>query len=436
MILNLIVLISMVLILFLVNITGIGSFFNIGDQAALAFGFILLASYVSGLIARRAKLPMITGFLLAGFLFGPNVLGAISPGLRFLTPQILDELSIFNTIALGLIAFSAGGEMKLDEVKKSLKGIAFVSMGQSMVAASLTLPAVFLLGYFFDIFSGYTGATLLGIGLLFAVIAMANSPSSTIALIVEYKAKGPMTTMVLGVTILKDVVVIIMFSFAMIAAKILIQEQGDINLWLFALILWEVLGSIAIGCGLGFLMGQYMKYVGRELPLILLALAFIAMELAHDFHLSGLLLCMFAGFYVENFTDKGKLLIGSIERYSLPIYVLFFTITGANLQLQLLVNVWPVVLVLVLVRTISIWAGTTGGAALAGGSKTIRKYLWLGFITQAGVTLGLATIIEKEFGQIGAALMTIIVATVAVNQIIGPVLFRFGLLRSGEGTAE
>lgn len=436
MILNLLVLTSMVLILFLVNVTGIGSFFNAGEQAALAFGFILLASYVSGLIAKRAKLPMITGFLLAGFLFGPNVLGAISPALRFLTPQILEELSIFNSIALGLIAFSAGGEMKLEALRKSLRGIAFVSVGQSLIAASITLPVIVLLGSLFGPFEGYTTATLLGVGLLFSVIAMANSPSSTIALIIEYRAKGPLTTTVLGVTILKDVVVIVLFSFTMIAAKILIQDQGGINLWLFILILWEVLGSIAIGCGLGFLMGQYMKYVGRELPLIFLALSFIAMELAHDFHLSGLLLCMFAGFYVENFTNKGKLLIESIERYSLPIYVLFFTITGANLQLQLLLKVWPIVLVLVAIRTISIWAGTTGGALVTGSSKTIRKYLWLGFVTQAGVTIGLATIIQKEFGQIGTSLMTIIVAAVAVNQIVGPVLFRYGLLKSGEGSSD
>jgi Kef-type K+ transport system membrane component KefB len=436
MIRNLTVLITLMIILFAVNVTGIGSFYTIGDHAALAFGFILLASYVSGRIARRAKLPMITGYLLAGFFFGPHVLGAVVPELRILTPEILEDLSIFNTIALGLIAFNAGGEMKMESLKSALKSIAAVALGQTVSAGILMVTALMIFGSRFALFADLSTGAILGVSVLFAVIAMANSPSSTIALIVEYKAKGPLTTISLGVTILKDVVVIVAFSLAMILAQLLLGAEGGSHIEIVGLLIWEVAGSIGIGLGLGWLMGKYIKYVGREMPLILLALSFLAMSLANDLHLSGLLLCMSAGFYVENFTDRGGLLIDAIERYSLPIFVLFFTITGAELQLVVLAQVWPMVLLLVGLRTFSIWAGTTAASALAKDPPTVRKNLWLGFLTQAGVSLGLATLIGEEIPGIGVEIETIIVAAVALNQIAGPVAFRFGLLKSGEGKVE
>jgi NhaP-type Na+/H+ or K+/H+ antiporter len=257
-----------------------------------------------------------------------------------------------------------------------------------------------------------------------------------LALIVEYHAKGPLTTVTLGVTILKDVVVIILFSIAMVAAKLLTGVGGELDLALVGLILWEVLGSLAIGAGLGYLLGKYIDTVGRESPLILLALSFFAMELAHNFHLSGLLLCMATGFFVENYTTKGDALIQAIERYSLPVFVLFFTITGAQLDLAVLRKIWPLVLLLVAVRTFAIWAGTTAGSVFAKDPPVVRKNLWLGFITQAGVSLGLATLIERELPGIGGPLKTTIVAVVAVNQIIGPILFRWGLLTSKEGKTQ
>ena len=435
MIVDLLVLVSLAALLGSINALGIGSFLTVGDHSALAFGFILLTSYVTGRIVRRWGLPMITGYLLAGLIFGPYVLGNISPSLRILSPQILDELSIFNSIALGLIAFSAGGEVKIDAIRKRLKSIAYVTGGQ-VVGAALLAPILWLALPLFLAFKGAPINAVLASAALFSVLAMANSPSTTLALILESRAKGPLTTTSLGVTILKDVLVIVMFSVVMVAAKALMAAQGELDVTLLLLLLWEVAGSLAIGLGLGYLMGQYMKYVGRELPLILLALALVAIELALDFHLSGLLLCMAAGFYVVNFTESGNLLIRAIAGYSMPVFVLFFTITGAELQLPLLVHAWPLVLTLVVLRTVSIWAGSTTGSALAKDSSKVRKNVWLGFVSQAGVTLGLAMLIGQEIPHIGQTIQTIVVATVAINQLVGPVLFRIGLVRVGEAQAE
>lgn len=432
-VLDLLLLATLIFIVWIVNSSKLGSFSKDGEVTSFAFGFILLASFVSGRLSKRISMPALTGYLIAGFLFGPELLGTFIPSLSILTPEILDDLSVFNTIALGLIAFSAGGEMELGVLKKNLKSIVFVSFGQAIVALSVTIPVILLLGGKFAVFSGLTFNALFGIALVLSVICMANSPSSTLALIVEYKAKGQLTTTTLGVTIMKDVVVIVMFSLSMLLAKHLAAPQSQMDVTIIGTVVWEVVGSIIIGLLLGFIVGQYIKYVGRESPLIMLAISFFAMELALQFHFSGLLLCMTTGFYVVNFTNKGPLLLKALGSYSLPIFVLFFTITGANLELASLLIVWPAVLLLVAIRTISLWAGTTGASALAKDPPKIRNNLWLGFITQAGVTLGLASLIKDKIPDVGGALMTIIVAAVAINQIIGPIAFRWALLKSGEG---
>ncbi len=431
MIIDFLVLLILIAVIWSMNAFHLGSFLNTGENAALVFGFVLLASYLIGKTTRRAKMPMLTGYLLAGFFFGPHFWSLFDTSFRIISIDVLEELSIINSMALGLIAFSAGGEMQIGVLRERLKTIFSITVGQTLFTFVLVLTAAIILGPYAPLSAGLSQGGILGIGILFCVIALANSPSTAIALIIEYQARGPMTTAILGVTVLKDVLVIILFSLAMIAAKLLMGEVANTNAMLVGLIFWEVVGSLAIGCFLGFLMGQYMKYVGRELPAIVLFLAFAALELSSNLHLSGLLLCMSTGFYIENFTDQGKVLIDAIERFSLPVFVLFFTIVGADMQLNALAGVWPTVLVLVVLRMASTWIGSRLGATIVGESETSRKYVWTGFIPQAGVTLGLATVAAKLPG-IGPELKTIIIAMVAVNQLIGPLIFRYGLIRSGE----
>ena len=146
-------------------------------------------------------------------------------------------------------------------------------------------------------------------------------------------------------------------------------------------------------------------------------------------------MCMIAGFVIENFTDRGGDLIQAVERYSLPVFIVFFAINGANLDWSLLANVWPLVVLLVAVRIAAIWLGTSVGSSIAGDEAPIRRNLWLGFLTQAGVTLGLATLIEARIPGMGTQIKTIVIAMIAINQVVGPLAFRFGLFRSGEARA-
>ena len=433
MILDLAVLLVLLVIIWLVNVTGIGAFFTIGDHASLAFGFILLSSYVCGRVAKRAKLPMITGYLIAGMVFGPYLIAKYLPSLGILTKEVIASLELFETIALGLIAFSAGGEMKMDMIRERLRSILTVAGVQTLVVFVFGFFGIMLIFPFFDLFASVPHKRMIGTALLLAVVSTAKSPASTIALILEFRSRGPLTTSALGVTVVKDVLVLVLFSFAMIGAKLLFGVGGSPDtLGIVLTLSKEVFGSLGIGLLVGFIMARFMHIVDRELPMILLALSFVAMKAGQEWHLSGLLICMVAGFYVENWGGEGDRLIRAIDHFSLPIFVLFFTITGAKLQLNTLVGLWPVVLVLVLLRLAVTFGGTWLGSRIAGDPPMVRKNLWMAFVTQAGVSLGLASIIAKQIPGIGDEIRTIIVAAVAVNQIIGPIAFRYALLHSGE----
>ncbi|MCB9487871.1 MAG: cation:proton antiporter [Deltaproteobacteria bacterium] len=429
---HLLVAASLVTMIWLLKFLQIGQFSTVVDEAALAFGFILLVAFIVGKAVKRVGLPGLTGYLFTGMIFGPYGIGVLHPSLQFVTAGALEELKVFQSIALGLIAFSAGGEMRLESVKKRLRGILYVASVPSLFEFLWVFAATWFASPYVDFGHELTTAGRVGVALIFGVIAISVSPAATIAIVLEYRAKGPMTTMVLGSVVVKDVLVIIGFSITLVASKILILGNTDWDITIVGIVAWEVFGSLGLGLLLGYILAQYMRYVGREMPLIVLALSFLAVELARDFHLSGLLLLLSAGFYVENYSEEGDRLVQAIDRYSLPVLVLFFTMSGAKVHLTDLLPVLPFVLLYVGVRVFAVWAGVLVANNMAGSSTHIKKYAWTGLISQAGVTLGLAALLSREFPEIGGTVSTMIVAAVAVNEIVGPILFREGLKRAGE----
>jgi hypothetical protein len=195
----------------------------------------------------------------------------------------------------------------------------------------------------------------------------------------------------------------------------------------------ELGGSLAGGVVLGALVTFYMRGVGAVLPLFIVGIAVLASQVSRQFHLEPLLLCMVAGFIIENATSMGRRFIDAIERSSLPVYVVFFAIGGAAMNLEAVRSMWFVALVFVAARAGLIAASTAAGEALAGqASSAVKRYAWMGFLPQAGVTLGLASIVARKFPDWGPEVKTIALAMIAMNQIVGPVAFRWALLRSGE----
>lgn len=400
---------------------------HVGQEMAMTLGFILIVSYLIGNVFPRFKLPMITGYMLTGVLFGPSLFELFAPEWGVVPRRALEELSLLNHIALGLIAFTAGGELKISAIKARWKTYFSITLVQSVVAFVGVGGLLYVLAPKLPGLSGLESKALMVTIVLLACTSVAKSPATTIAVINESQSAGPMTDVALGVTVIKDMVVIGLFAASLSVSRALIAPGEGPGAELLLTISWEIIGSLLVGAILGKVLTLFIEKLGEDLPLALLGVAFLSVYLAEHVHLHGLMICMMAGFVVENFSPHGEEFIHAVERYSLPVYVVFFTLAGADMNLQALAEVGWVASLLVLARTTFTYAGTWLGAQLVNESKVIRNYGGLGFLGQAGVTLGFSVIIADSFPEVGGLLSTIIVAAVALNQIIGPVAFRYAL---------
>lgn len=419
---------------FTVRVLTAGTPVDGAADATMVLGFVLVVSYLAGRVAIRANLPSITGYLAVGVLFGPWVLAPVFSGITILSHEAAVSLQLLDGAALGLIALTAGGELKLSMVRERRRSIAWVVGGHVLVVAPGVAAVMMGLFYLVGGLPDVPTASMVAAAGMLGVTAVAKSPATTIAVIQEYKAKGPMTDLVLAVTVAKDVVVVTLFTVAL-AFALMAVEAGGGGAGVPALALrtaWEVLGSLALGLALGWILAQYARWVKAEMPLLVLALAFVSGGLNEAYHLSGLLMCMVAGFYVENFSEHGHTLIQAVEKHAQPLYIIFFTIAGAALDFGALAVAWPVAVGLALSRMAFTFLGTWFGARATGEPQAVRDLAWTGFIGQAGVTLGFAAVLADRLPAVGPTLRTVIVAAVALNQIAGPILFRWGLTRAGE----
>ena len=406
-------------------------------RSTMTFGFLLLAAYLIGDVFSRLKLPKITGYILAGILFGPHLLDLVSA-------STVRELKLIDDLALTFIAFAAGGELRLAELRERQRSItltvSFLTVIVFLGVAAFVLANRSLLPFL----DGKPAAHLLAVALLLGTFAVARSPSSAIAIISECKARGPFTEMVLGVTVVMDVLVIIVFAAMVSVSRVLITPGAEMDFQFIIMMGVELAGSILSGILVGWVILLYVRYVRAELLVFVLALAFMVTLFSRQFalalddfysiplHLEPMLICVTAGFWVRNFSRHGGEFMEIIDRSSLPIYVIFFSLTGAALNVGALGETWLIALLLVAVRSLLIWVGAYLGGSLSGDPPRLCRMSGFGFITQAGVSLGLAGIVMRSFPEWGAALATLIVAIVALNQIIGPIAFKFALGAVGE----
>lgn len=404
-------------------------------NATLALGFVLIVSFLAGRLAKAVRLPSISAYIAVGLLFGPSGLSALAPSLAILDHETVVGLRLLDGAALGLIALTAGGELNLEIIRHRGRSIGLVVLSNVLTLIVSVSALVFLLRALVPGLAALSAAGAIAASVLLAVTSVPTSPAMTMAVIQEYRARGPMTQLVLGVVVAKDLVVVILFTAALsLAIRLIGAAPGgpEHGFWIVIDLAWEVLGSLAIGVLVGWLIRLYGERVGQELPLVVLAIAFLSGALSQDAQLSGLLVCMIAGFYVENYSSQGEQLIEAVERHSLPLYVVFFTMAGAGMHLQALKETLLVALTLVTARIVLIMAATRLATRRLGESRPVRNWAWTGFVGQAGITLGLAALVAQRLPRIGPALSTVIVACVALNELVGPIVFRLGLSAAGE----
>ena len=403
-----------------------------------AFGIVAVAAGKVAGAFQKLKLPLITGFLIIGLISGPEVLGLIEE-------EALARLSFLNDIALAFIAFAVGSELYLNELRSRMKSIINLSIAQIAITFLLVSLSVYLLLDVFPFSDGMKLAARVAVSMLAGTIAVASSPSSAIAIINELRARGPFTQTAIGVTVVKDFGVIVFFAIIFTLSKSLIQEAEFRTIYIV-----QVLVELVLAFGLGFLVWLMLRLIlslkgmielkkGLVLLTGLLVYLFThvmgnhsSMYLGLELHIEPLLICIIGSFLVTNFSVYRNDFVRIIKDLGPYVYVMFFTLTGAMISLEVLVAMWYVTLIIFGMRIISLFLSGFSAGAIAGDPPIFRRILWMPFVTQAGVGVGLATIIATAYPGWGGEFATVMIAVIVLTQIVGPPLFKWALHLVGE----
>lgn len=402
--------------------------------ALLTLGFLMLAAYTVAEIATAAKLPRVVGYLLAGIVFGPSLTNIV-------TIEASLTLAPVTSLAISLIAFLAGAELRWSEVRDKIGGILKILVSELSLTLVLVFGVLLAMREYVPFLQDTSWTEAMVFSMLFATIAIVHSPAVTLAILSETKARGPLARTVLGTVLISDVAVVLLFSTALAVAQAVAPPSGFGAAVTAGTVAWELLGAIVVGTVLGGAVSLYLRFVHKELFLFALLVTFLGGEVARMLHVEVLLTLLTAGFVTENLSREklGLALRHAMERAADPVFVVFFALAGASIRLEGLVDMWMLVVPLVLVRAAGIKFGSDLGGRWAKLPKVERKRVWTGLVAQAGVAIGLAAVVAEVYPVRGAALSTLFLAVMAVNQLLGPILFKRGLASAGElgaGAAE
>ena len=390
---------------------------NGGLWTVAAVGFLLLAGTLTSELLAPLGLPNLTGYLLAGIASGPYVL-------KLVDTSTVRSLTSVNTLALALIALAGGAELELSALRKGVR-----SLSWAMLVAATVLGVRRMLP---DVVRLLLLAALVGVALLWGALAVTRSPSATLGILAQTRARGPLTTFTLGFVMASDVVVVVLVAVVLGCVRPLVDPASAFSAEAFKTLAHDLFGSISLGTTLGLFIAAYLKLVNRQMLVVLLVLGFGVSTVLDYLQFDALLTFMVAGFIVRNMSSQGQKFLHNIEQTGTVVYVIFFATAGADLDVPLLKHMWPVALVLAGSRGLFTYAGARLSGWIANDSPVLRRWSWSGLVAQAGLVLGLAALVAKEFPTFGTPFRSLVIATVAINQLVGPVLFKLALDRTGE----
>ena len=384
----------------------------------LTIGIAMAAGLLVSRLARLVKLPNVTAFLVAGLLIGPCV------G-RIITQEQAAALNVISEAALGFIAYAIGGEFKLSYLKKIGKSPLTITFFQGMATAMCVDIGLIAVGV------PVPEALLLG------AIALATAPAATLMVVRQYKANGPVTQMLLPVVAMDDALGLMVFSISSSVAAALLGGEMTVQSMLISPLV-EIVGSLALGSALGLVLGYCSRFFasrGNKLALSI-ALVLAGVGLCDMWGLSSLLVCMMIGAVMVNISQQHEVLMEQCDRFTPPLFLLFFVLSGAQLDLTVLPVVGLTGLCYLLLRSLGKWSGTMLGAVCVHADENIRKYLGLTLLPQAGVAIGMSQLVSIKFPTLASQINTIVLAGVLVFELIGPIVTKLALTRAGEITAK
>jgi Kef-type K+ transport system membrane component KefB len=381
----------------------------------LSVGLVLVAALLAGHLAQLARIPEVTGYLLVGLMIGPS-------GLDLVSHQNLETLGFLSEVALGLILFSIGMIFEAGHIARVGREAARITLWEALLAFGLVAVGLLALGQ------------PLPIALLLGVIAMETAPATTLMVLHEYDARGPMTDRLLALVALNNMLVLTTYGLLATALSF-----GGADAWLSAVhrsvhgLLWSTLGSLALGILLGVLMDAWAGRAKESGESMILAIGFILLTVgaARQIGLSPLFASLALGATVANLSRRRDEMLATIGRADPPLYAAFFVLAGAELRLASLQGLGAVGLAYVLLRS----AGKLGGAWMALRASTmpqVRANLGLCLISSSSLAVGLTLQVRRSFPDLAGTVAGVVLAAVLIFEIVGPWLTRRALLRSGE----
>ena len=406
-------------------------------QALLSLSIALFAGLMLSRLAKLAKLPAVTAYLVAGILVGPYVLGSLGvAGLGFISMEDINAYSIITDVALGFIAFSIGNEFRLGQLKKTGKQATVIGIFQAVIT-TLLVDAV-LIGVHFLM----PDKLSLPAAIILGAIAAATAPAATLMVVRQYKAKGPLTDFLLPVVALDDAVGLMLFAASFGVAKALMSGKVDVISVLVEPVL-EIVLSLTLGIVMGVLFTFFEKFFHSRSKRLSMSVAFVFLTVALSmmkFEIAGihiafssLLVCMMLGTIFCNICDFSEELMERVDRWTAPLFVLFFVLSGAELELSVFADVAIVVigLVYIIARSAGKYSGAFVSAKSVKCDERIVKYLGVTLLPQAGVALGMAMKAET-IGPDGIIVANITLFAVLVYELVGPMLTKIALLKAGD----
>lgn len=389
-----------------------------------SLGLILLFALLVGHLVKFARVPEVTGYLVAGMLVGPSVLGWVSH-------DNLQALHVFSEVGLGLILFSIGGVFEFSRIRRIGRRVLAITLAESLLAALLVGGGMLAVGQPWPV------------ALLLGAIAVETGAASTLMVIRENNAAGPFTEALTGVIGLNNILALVTFSLAAAALDLGALASGagltggGVARALFPLV-WQLVGSAALGFLVGLLLAAWASQVveSGETLILLVGTVLLTVGVSTALDLSPLVASLAVGTTMANLSTKSRRLFDALSRTDPPLYVIFFVLAGADLNLALLPSLGLLGAVYVFCRAGGKLAGAWLAARSVGAPDPMRRLLGTSILAQAGLAVGLVLVTRERFPAIAPTVTTVVLGAIVVFEIVGPLAARFALDRSGESRPQ
>ena len=409
----------------------------------LSIAIALLAGLLMTRVIKPLGLPAVTGYLIAGVLIGPFCLGALGrllgiEGLGFTTAEYLEKFGVISDVALGFIAFSIGNEFRLKQLKQIGKQATIIAFAQALTATIFVDIALCGLSLILG-----NDAFPMSVAVTLGAVATATAPAATLMVVRQYKAKGKLTDILLPIVALDDAIGLIVFAVSFGIAKGMVSGKVDV----FSIIvdpLIEIVVSLALGALMGWLFSEMEKHFHSRSKRLSVSVMFVVLTVAITMlkfeigpvkiGFSTLLTCMMLGTIFCNVCESSEELMERVDRWTTPLFILFFVISGAELELGVFANLAIVGagVVYILFRSLGKYVGAYASARAAGCDSNIVKYLGITLLPQAGVALGMSVTAMQLGTTEGSIVRNIILFSVLIYELVGPMLTKIVLIKAGE----